>query len=100
MERFELNRPIQYIREIQAPKLITTIPLNLWFAEVSKTDMWDAINEFQYMAVGLVIRKVMPISRTQKQWTNPSPEEKNPKDLAEKRYYGCTKITTWNKIWQ
>ena len=43
-EIFEhLIAPFNILREIQAPKLITTIPLNLWFATAyrSKTDMWD-----------------------------------------------------------
>jgi len=43
-EIFEhLIAPFNVLKEIQSSKIITTIPLNLWFAKAykSKTDMWD-----------------------------------------------------------
>ena len=43
-EIFEhLIAPFNVLREIEATKLIATIPLNLWFTKAykSKTDMWD-----------------------------------------------------------
>jgi hypothetical protein len=50
-EIFEhLLAPFNVLKEIEATKLITTIPLDLWFAKAyrSKTDMWDRNNyEFE-----------------------------------------------------
>ena len=74
-EIFEhLIAPFNILREIQAPKLITTIPLNLWFATAyrSKTDMWDRhYHEFEDWQFDWLLEKSGWNIKNTEKWTNP-----------------------------
>ena len=74
-EIFEhLLSPYEVLKAIEANKLITTIPLNLWFASAyrSKTDMRDRhYHEFEDWQFDWLIEKTgWEIKKTQK-WTSP-----------------------------
>jgi len=74
-EIFEhLLAPFNVLKEIEATKLITTIPLNLWFAKAyrSKTDMWDRhYHEFEDWQFDWLLKKTgWKIQDTEK-WTSP-----------------------------
>jgi len=74
-EIFEhLIAPFNVLREIEAPKLIASIPLNLWFAKAyrSKTDMWDRhYHEFEDWQFDWLLEKSgWEIQKTSK-WTSP-----------------------------
>jgi hypothetical protein len=74
-EIFEhLIAPFNVLREIEATKIVTTIPLNLWFAAAyrSKTDMWDRhYHEFEDWQFDWLLEKAgWQIKETEK-WTSP-----------------------------
>jgi hypothetical protein len=74
-EIFEhLIAPFNVLQTIRANKLITTIPLKLWFASAyrSKTDAWDRhFHEFEDWQFDWLLEKSgWKIKRTEK-WTSP-----------------------------
>ncbi len=74
-EIFEhLLAPFNVLREIKSTKLITTIPLKLWFAKAykSETDQWDRhYHEFEDWQFDWLLEKSgWNIKITQK-WTSP-----------------------------
>ncbi|AZJ32035.1 methyltransferase [Tenacibaculum sp. Mcav3-52] len=74
-EIFEhLLAPFNVLREIEAQKIITTVPLKLWFASAyrSKTDMWDRhYHEFEDWQYDWLLEKSgWNIVDTEK-WTSP-----------------------------
>lgn len=74
-EIFEhLLAPYNVLKNIEADKLITTIPLKLWFASAyrSKTDMWDRhYHEFEDWQFDWLINKSGWRSLKTKKWTSP-----------------------------
>lgn len=74
-EIFEhLVAPFNILRDIQAPKLIATVPLKLWFADAyqNKTDLRDRhFHEFEDWQFDWLLEKAgWEIKKTLK-WTNP-----------------------------
>lgn len=74
-EIFEhLLAPFNVLREIEAKKLVATIPLDLWFAKAyrSKTDEWDRhYHEFEDWQFDWLLEKTgWQIKYTEK-WTSP-----------------------------
>jgi hypothetical protein len=74
-EIFEhLIAPFNVLREIEAPKLVASVPLDLWFSKAykSKTDMWDRhYHEFEDWQFDWLLEKSgWKILKTKK-WTNP-----------------------------
>lgn len=74
-EIFEhLVAPFNVMQEITAARLITTIPLNLWFAKAyqSKIDEWDRhFHEFEDWQFDWLLKKAgWQVKETQK-WTSP-----------------------------
>ena len=74
-EIFEhLIAPFNVLRAIESTKLITTIPLNLWFAKAyrSKTEEWDRhYHEFEDWQFDWLLEKAgWKIKKTEK-WTSP-----------------------------
>lgn len=74
-EIFEhLLSPFNVLRAIECDKIITTIPLKLWFASAyrSKTDMWDRhYHEFEDWQFDWLLEKSgWDIKKTEK-WVNP-----------------------------
>ncbi len=69
-----LIAPFNVLREIKATKIITTVPLRLWFkgAYKSKTDMWDRhYHEFEDWQYDWLLEKSnWKIVNTEK-WTSP-----------------------------
>lgn len=66
--------PLNVLREIKATKLITTIPLNLWFAKAyrSKTDKWDRhYHEFEDWQFDWLLEKSDWHIKESKKWTSP-----------------------------
>ncbi|SNR51996.1 hypothetical protein SAMN06265371_104232 [Lutibacter agarilyticus] len=74
-EIFEhLLAPYQVLKEIEAPKLIATIPLNLWFASAyrSKTDMRDRhYHEFEDWQFDWLVEKAGWTIKNKQKWTSP-----------------------------
>ncbi|WP_394349544.1 methyltransferase domain-containing protein [Flavicella marina] len=74
-EIFEhLLAPYNVLKLINANKLITTIPLKLWFASAyrSKTDMWDRhYHEFEDWQFDWLLEKSGWNAKTSKKWTSP-----------------------------
>ena len=74
-EIFEhLISPFSVLRAIECEKLITTIPLNLWFAKAyrSKTDLWDRhYHEFEDWQFDWLIEKSGWSIKQKKKWTSP-----------------------------
>ncbi len=74
-EIFEhLLAPYQVLKEIEAPKLIATIPLNLWFASAyrSKTDMRDRhYHEFEDWQFDWLVEKAGWTIKNNQKWTSP-----------------------------
>lgn len=74
-EIFEhLLAPYQVLKEIEAPKLIATIPLSLWFATAyrSKTDMRDRhYHEFEDWQFNWLLEKTGWNIKTHTKWTSP-----------------------------
>ncbi|MDC1162533.1 methyltransferase [Tenacibaculum sp.] len=66
--------PLNVLRQIEATKLIVTIPLKLWFAKAyrSKTDMWDRhYHEFEDWQFDWLLEKSGWKSITSEKWTSP-----------------------------
>lgn len=66
--------PLNVLREIKATKLITTIPLNLWFAKAyrSKTDKWDRhYHEFEDWQFDWLLEKSDWHIKESEKWTSP-----------------------------
>lgn len=74
-EIFEhLIAPYNVLRAIDAPKLIATIPLNLWFATAyrSPTDMWDRhYHEFEDWQFDWLLEKSGWNIQQKEKWTSP-----------------------------
>ena len=74
-EIFEhLLAPYHVLKEIEAPKLIATIPLNLWFATAyrSKTDMRDRhYHEFEDWQFDWLVEKTGWTIKKNQKWTSP-----------------------------
>ena len=74
-EIFEhLIAPFNVLREIESTKIITTIPLKLWFASAyrSKTDMWDRhYHEFEDWQYNWLLEKSGWNIKKTKKWTSP-----------------------------
>ncbi len=74
-EIFEhLLAPYNVLKAIKAKKLITTIPLNLWFANAykSKTDKWDRhYHEFEDWQFDWLLEKSGWNIKTFEKWTSP-----------------------------
>lgn len=75
-EIFEhLIAPFNVLRKIESTKLITTVPLNLWFAKAyrSQTDLWDRhYHEFEDWQFDWLLEKSgWQIKETEK-WTSPT----------------------------
>ena len=74
-EIFEhLVAPYNVLKEIEASKLIATVPLNLWFAKAyrSKTDMWDRhYHEFEDWQFNWLLEKSGWNIRETEKWTSP-----------------------------
>lgn len=67
--------PYTVLKLIEAPKLITTIPLKLWFASAyrSKTDMWDRhYHEFEDWQFDWLLEKSGWVAKKNKKWTSPT----------------------------
>ena len=75
-EIFEhLIAPFNVLREIEATKIITTIPLRLWFAKAyrSKTDMWDRhYHEFEDWQFDWLLEKAGWKIEQKEKWTSPT----------------------------
>ncbi len=74
-EIFEhLIAPFKVLRTIETPKLIATIPLNLWFAKAyrSKTDKWDRhYHEFEDWQFDWLLEKSEWEIKNSEKWTSP-----------------------------
>ena len=74
-EIFEhLLSPLNVLNEIKATKLITTVPLNLWFAKAyrSKTDDWDRhYHEFEDWQFDWLLEKTGWKIKEKQKWTSP-----------------------------
>jgi hypothetical protein len=74
-EIFEhLIAPFNVLREIEASKIITTVPLKLWFSSAykSKTDMWDRhYHEFEDWQFDWLLEKAGWQIKDTKKWTSP-----------------------------
>ncbi|MGV8945273.1 MAG: methyltransferase [Lutibacter sp.] len=74
-EIFEhLIAPFNVLQAIEAQKIITTIPLNLWFAKAyrSKTDMWDRhYHEFEDWQFDWLLEKSGWEIKKKEKWTSP-----------------------------
>ena len=74
-EIFEhLLAPFNVLSAIESTKLITTVPLKLWFAAAyrSKTDMWDRhYHEFEDWQFDWLLEKSGWEIKTSEKWTSP-----------------------------
>ncbi|UJH89775.1 methyltransferase [Antarcticibacterium sp. 1MA-6-2] len=74
-EIFEhLVAPFNILKDIQAPKLVATVPLKLWFSEAyrSKTDMRDRhFHEFEDWQFDWLLEKAGWKIKDSAKWTNP-----------------------------
>ncbi|MGJ8731640.1 MAG: methyltransferase [Cellulophaga sp.] len=74
-EIFEhLLAPLNILREIKSDKLVTSIPLNLWFSPAyrSKTDKWDRhYHEFEDWQFDWLLEKAGWEIKDTAKWTNP-----------------------------
>lgn len=74
-EIFEhLVAPYNVLKDIQAEKLVTTIPLKLWFSNAyrSKTDKWDRhYHEFEDWQFDWLLEKAGWEIKNTTKWTNP-----------------------------
>ncbi|WP_117879296.1 methyltransferase domain-containing protein [Aureibaculum luteum] len=74
-EIFEhLLAPFNVLSAIESPKLIATIPLNLWFAKAyqSKTDKWDRhYHEFEDWQFDWLLEKSNWNIKETEKWTSP-----------------------------
>lgn len=75
-EIFEhLIAPFNVLRAIESPKLIATIPLDLWFAKAyrSKTDKWDRhYHEFEDWQFDWLLEKSNWKIIEKEKWTSPT----------------------------
>lgn len=75
LEIFEhLVAPFNILREIQANKLVTSVPLRLWFSSAyrSKTDPWDRhFHEFEDWQFDWLLEKAGWEIKKRYQWTHP-----------------------------
>lgn len=75
-EVFEhLIAPFNILREIECDKLITTVPLKLWFASAyrSKTDMWDRhYHEFEDWQFDWLLEKSGWDKKQSEKWISPT----------------------------
>ncbi|WP_457615822.1 methyltransferase [Lutibacter sp.] len=74
-EIFEhLLAPFNVLKEIEAPKIIATVPLKLWFTPAyrSKTDMWDRhYHEFEDWQFDWLLQKTGWKVKKKEKWTSP-----------------------------
>jgi len=74
-EIFEhLVAPLNVLSAIECTKLITTIPLNLWFAKAyrSKTEEWDRhYHEFEDWQFDWLLKKAGWNNKETQKWTSP-----------------------------
>lgn len=74
-EIFEhLLAPFNILREIEAPKLVATVPLRLWFSPAyrSQTDKWDRhFHEFEDWQFDWLLEKAGWEIKKRHKWTNP-----------------------------
>jgi len=74
-EIFEhLLAPFNVLRDIQADKLVASVPLRLWFSPAyrSKTDMWDRhYHEFEDWQFDWLLEKAGWKIKEKHKWTNP-----------------------------
>lgn len=74
-EIFEhLLAPLNILKEIKSDKLVTSIPLNLWFSPAyrSKTDKWDRhYHEFEDWQFDWLLEKAGWEIKDSAKWTNP-----------------------------
>lgn len=74
-EIFEhLIAPFNVLRSIEATKLITTVPLNLWFAKAyrSSSDEWDRhFHEFEDWQYDWLLEKAGWHIKERQKWTSP-----------------------------
>ncbi|MFZ0489170.1 MAG: methyltransferase [Salegentibacter sp.] len=74
-EIFEhLLAPYNILKEIEADKLIASVPLKLWFSEAyrSKTDKWDRhYHEFEDWQFDWLLEKTGWKIKSTSKWTNP-----------------------------
>ncbi|WP_306641827.1 class I SAM-dependent methyltransferase [Sanyastnella coralliicola] len=86
--------PLPLLSEIEAPKLIATIPMRLWFAPAyqSKTDPWDRhYHEFEDWQFDWLLEKAGWEVKDRQKWTSPSPHPFGIRPLLRQftpRYYG------------
>ncbi len=75
-EIFEhLVSPFNILKDIQAKKLVASIPLRLWFtpAYKSKTDPWDRhYHEFEDWQFDWLLEKAGWTIKARQKWTNPT----------------------------
>ncbi len=75
-EIFEhLLSPFTVLKDIKADKLVTSVPLKLWFASAyrSKTDKWDRhYHEFEDWQFDWLLEKAGWTIKARKKWTNPT----------------------------
>lgn len=75
-EVFEhLLNPYEVLKAIDAPKLITSVPLNLWFAKAyrSNTDMWDRhYHEFEDWQFDWLLEKTDWKIKQKVKWIGPT----------------------------
>ncbi len=75
-EIFEhLLAPFNVLKEIKANKLVTSIPLRLWFSKAyrSKTDPWDRhYHEFEDWQFDWLLEKAGWEIKDRAKWTNPT----------------------------
>jgi hypothetical protein len=69
-----LIAPFNVLREFKATKIVTTIPLNLWFSSAyrSKTDMWDKhYHEFEDWQFDWLLEKAGWQIKESEKWASP-----------------------------
>lgn len=69
-----LVAPFNVLREIEATKLVASIPLRLWFKEAyrSKTDLWDRhYHEFEDWQFDWLLEKSGWNIKASEKWTSP-----------------------------
>ena len=74
-EIFEhLLAPLNILKEVKADKLVTSIPMRLWFSTAyrSKTDIWDRhYHEFEDWQFDWLLEKAGWEIKATSKWTNP-----------------------------
>lgn len=74
-EIFEhLLNPFDVLMSIQAPKLVITVPLRLWFSSAyrSQTDLWDRhYHEFEDWQIDWLLEKTGWEIKAREKWTHP-----------------------------